>query len=336
MLRSLALTLSVFAASAVQAQDSAVLSDVVNHHILPRFETLDSTAQSLDVAAQANCSPSGTELRAAYNAAFDAWIAASHLRFGPAEEDDRGYAMGFWPDPKGFTAKSLASLINDEDPIVQDPESYDHVSIAARGFFALEFLLYDDWIQDQGDEAYRCDLIRAVAHDIARNASFLNDDWHNDYGPQFATVGPGKMHKTEDTAVQVLVNALATGLQFTEETRLGRPMGTFERPRPNRAEARRSKRSLRNVDTALKSQVDLALRLSAEDQTLAQTYQDGLARAENRMEDLSPVFAGVADPGPRLKVEILQQEVHRLRETTNTTLASHWGVAVGFNALDGD
>ena len=339
MLRYLTLLLTVvggLSAAPIMAEDAPVLRDVIDNHILPRFTVLNDTTAQMDAAAQSNCAPDDTELREAYHAAFDAWIAASHLRFGPTEEENRGFAMGFWPDPKGFTTKSLGRFIQDEDPIVQDPTQYAEVSIAARGFYAMEALLYDEWINDQGSASSRCALVRAVAHDIARTAQALNTDWTGAYLETFATVGPEQLHETQESAVQVLLNALDAGYQFTEEARLGRPLGTFERPRPKRAEARRSKRSLRNVAISLTSLTDLALRLSADDPDLQEIYTAGLQRAETEMEDLSPIFAGVASTESRLKVEILQQEVQRMRETTNTLLAEHWGVAVGFNALDGD
>ena len=49
-----------------------------------------------------------------------------------------------------------------------------------------------------------------------------------------------------------------------------------------------------------------------------------------------PIFAGVAFPQPRLKVEILQQSVDTIRTTVRNALGPTLGVAEGFNALDGD
>ncbi len=339
MLRSitlLATALLSLSTLSLRAQDAPVLQDVIDNHILPRFAAIDNTGAELQKAAQANCAPNDPALRTAYHNAFDAWISASHIRFGPAEDEQRGYAMGFWPDPKGFTTKSLAGLITDEDPIVFDAQEYTEVSIAARGFYALEALLFDEWINAQGTAEYRCALIRAVATDIAGNAHALNADWTGPYVAKFGTLGADQMHENEESAVQVLLNALVTGYQFTEEARLGRPLGTFDRPRPKRAEAQRSERSLRNVALSLASLTDLAQRLSEGHPELQTVFTDGLERADIRMADLSPTFAEVEDISGRLKVEILQQETARLREAANTTLATFWGVAVGFNALDGD
>ncbi|HBR37591.1 MAG TPA: peptidase M75, partial [Sulfitobacter pontiacus] len=55
--------------------------------------------------------------------AFDAWIAVSHLRFGPSETDNRAFALAFWPDSRGATPKTLAGLITDADPVGRDPQA---------------------------------------------------------------------------------------------------------------------------------------------------------------------------------------------------------------------
>ena len=49
-----------------------------------------------------------------------------------------------------------------------------------------------------------------------------------------------------------------------------------------------------------------------------------------------PVFAGVETPGGRLKVEILQQAIHAIRDAALTEISPALGVSLGFNAADGD
>lgn len=127
------------------------ISDIIDNHIMPRFETLAATAQVLSQSAVQNCDPTSDGLRTTYGLAFDAWVSASHLRFGPTEVDDRAFALAFWPDSRGATPRALAALIADEDPIGLDAEGYSEVSIAARGFYALEFLLYDDELMQPSD-----------------------------------------------------------------------------------------------------------------------------------------------------------------------------------------
>ncbi|MCB1403259.1 MAG: signal peptidase, partial [Rhodobacteraceae bacterium] len=69
---------------------------------------------------------------------------------GPSETG--ALSIAFWPDDRGFTARTLAGLIAAEDPIAGDPAGYGEVSIAARGLFALEMLLYDPAFDGYGPD----------------------------------------------------------------------------------------------------------------------------------------------------------------------------------------
>ncbi|MCL6284937.1 imelysin family protein [Ruegeria sp. 2012CJ41-6] len=303
----------------------------VDVHILPGFQALAQQTGALKAASAVGC----TDLEAPYHQTFDAWMGVSHLRFGPTEVEDRAFAMAFWPDTKGFTPKSLSALIADQDPVVRDPALFAEVSVAARGLFALEFLLYDD--RFASGDTYRCGLIRAIAADMDRIADDILADWTLSYGSELTTPGGDSRYRTGDEAAQELFKALSTGLQFTSDTRLGRPLGTFDKPRPNRAEARRSARSLRNVLLSLASLRDLAALLSeGHPGTAAEldaAFDRSIALAE-RLED--PDFAGVTTPQGRFRVEALKNSIDEIRAITATRLGPQLGVAAGFNSLDGD
>lgn len=181
-MRPALVTLCILLSSPVLAQDQAkVINDVVQNHVMPRYAALDEAAAKLDAAAQSDCRPESDDLRAAYNKAFDTWIGVSHLRFGPSETDDRAYALAFWPDPRGDTPSALRGLIDAEDPVVGSQEGYAEVSIAARGFYPIEFLLYDEEFTTLAPESYRCALVQAIARDIATNAAAIHADWTRDY-----------------------------------------------------------------------------------------------------------------------------------------------------------
>ena len=145
------------------------------------------------------------------------------------------------------------------------------------------------------------------------------------------------VYTREEDVVRTLFTALSTGLQFTSETRLGRPLGTFDRPRPRRAEAWRSDRALRNVVLSLGALETLATTLAKDAPEIAAALAADFARAQDRLSDLDdPNFAQVSDPAQRLKVEIAQQAIDQIRTRVTTELGPALGVAAGFNALDGD
>lgn len=310
---------------------------IVDGHVIPGFARLSGTAAALDATAAEHCAPGDPELRAAWSTAFDAWVMVSHLRFGPTEAGDRAFALAFWPDSRGVTPKALAALIAAKDPAVASAGSFAAVSVAARGFYALEYLLYDPAFAGGEAPEYRCALVRAIAGDIARVSADILSDWQDRYAGLMTGAGGNDTYRSRDEAAQELFKALSTGLQFTSDTRLGRPLGTFDKPRPTRAEAWRSGRSLRHVVLSLEGTRALALGLAADDPETAAALNDayrGALAAAAALDD--PAFAGVATPEGRLKAEILQQAVDRIRGIVAQRLGPGLGVAAGFNALDGD
>jgi predicted lipoprotein len=109
-----------------------------------------------------------------------------------------------------------------------------------------------------------------------------------------------------------MFKALTTGLQFTSESRLGRPLGTYDHPHPKRAENWRSNRSARNVALSLRSLQQLSSHLSA--------------------IDTQPNTNLVAS----FDKALLKQSVDTIRDLVRDTLGPVLGVSAGFNALDGD
>ena len=312
----------LFLATPLVAQD---IDGAVNEHILPSYAALSEEAAAL---AASSCEPAA--LKPAFQSAFDAWVRVSHLRFGPSEVDERAFALAFWPDPRGSTPKTLAALIGSADPVVEDAASFATVSVAGRGFYALEFLLYDAQFTEQSGP-YLCALTQAIAGDIAANAAAIEADWQ---GHASLMTNPGNdAYRTDQEALRQLFTALSPGLEFTSQARLGRPMGTFERPRPNRAEARRSGRSLRHVTLSLEATRMLAGYLSDDDTDLDALFAKAISQSI-ALDD--PVFANVATPQGRIRVEALQSSVEDIRRYLGGVTAPRLGIEAGFNALDGD
>lgn len=333
---SMALVLGLVAKSEAQAVDlQARVEAAVETHVLPSYARFAQSSRALSEATGATCDPEDDALRIAYGAAFDDWVRVSHLRFGPSETDNRAFALAFWPDTRGKTPKALAGLIANEAPAGLDVEALMQQSIAAQGFYALDFMLFDPTLMTLGEAPYRCTLIRNLAEGIAIRAEAIHEDWTGGFGAAMmmpSTEGP---YRTIEEAAGELVKAVATGLQFTDEARLARPLGTFDRPRPKRAEAWRSGRSLRHVVLALEATGELSVVLAG-DTSAGERIALSFETARNNAMFDDPVFAGVSDPIGRLKVENLQQYVNGLRETAVGELVDLLDVSIGFNALDGD
>jgi predicted lipoprotein len=303
---------------------AADTAQVVNDHIRTGYQQFAESAAAL--AAIESCDVEA--LRPAFRDAFDAWLAIAHLHLGPSEDEGRSLAIQFWPDPKGLGAKAQRALLTG-DPAALTPDFMAQQSVAARGLAGLERLLYpaDPLPADP------CPLIQATADDMARLASELSAGW-GPFGDLLLTAGdPGNPRfLTEDEAKQALFTQLATGLDYVADRRIGRPLGTFDKPQPNLAEARASARSLRNVALSLQALRDLAQMLTDGPKTLA-AFDHALDLAA-KLDD--PTFETVADPQSRLKVEILQQAVRAIRDAALAEIGPALGVTLGFNSQDGD
>ncbi|WP_416534816.1 MULTISPECIES: imelysin family protein [unclassified Phaeobacter] len=311
---------------------------ILTHHILPGFDELAAHSTTLAEVGARHCTPDDPALRDAFGRAFDAWIKVSHLRFGPTETDNRAFALAFWPDSRNKIPGTLRRAVT-ETPREEltTPEIFASQSVALRGFYALEYLLFDADMQTEGSAAQRCALVAAITSDIARTSAAIRNDWHNSYAATLVTAGPGYRYRSQAEIRQELFKTLTTGFQVLSDMRLGRPLGQFDAPRPNRAEARRSARSQRHIALNLAAMEPLALALAAGDPALMQDIDAGFAKALKRASALDdPSLAGVADPARRFRIEALQQDINDLRDLISTRLGAALGVTAGFNSLDGD
>ena len=332
-----ALCLSLSCATPLAADPvHEALVRAVNDHTIPAVKTFDAEAAALaDVAAQ-NCLPDA--VKPAYHAAFDAWMGLQHLHMGPVEASGRILAIAFWPDKKGMTPRTLASYIADEDPIIEDPAEFATASIAVRGLFALEYMLYDAQFDGYEDGSYACHLVQAIAHDLGRMAHEIDQEWTMPDGFADTLLKAGDavqpLYLSETESVQALYTMLTSSLENTKLQRIGRPIGTFERPRPTRAEARRSARSARNVMLQLEAARDLARKLAPGEMPLAEAAFAKTIALTEELDD--PAFEGAEDPMGRLKIEIIGQNIDTILGHLANEVGAPLGVSAGFNASDGD
>lgn len=317
----------LLAAPAARADTAEAVAKV----IVPGYDRFAAAAGALDAAARADCAPQA--LRAPWATAFDAWAPVSTLHIGPVEDEGRFLAIAFWPDPKGLGARAQAALVATRDPVVHDSAAFAQVSVAARGLHALERQLWGDG----GTGDYGCALTRALAADLARTAGEVAAGWHDGFAQDLTQAGSPGHDRFRDAgeARQALFTQLVSGLEFVADQRLGRPLGSFDRPRPERAETRLSARASRTVALTLDGLSALAAALApATPRTDA-----AFARARDlarTLEAADPDLSGVATPAGRLKVEIVQQAVRATRDAVLAEIGPALGVDLGFNASDGD
>jgi predicted lipoprotein len=223
--------------------------------------------------------------------------------------------------------------------VVDDRAAFRSASVAARGLMALDWLLYDPAAGPIEAGGYRCRLLVAITRDLAATAERMVAGWRQPWSNILLSAGApdNPVYLAPDESTRALYSALVDGLQADIDLRLGRPLGTFEKPQPRRAEAWRSGRSLPNLVASLRGLRALAA-------VFGPAVGDGMGRVDAAFDAAlaaagrvgEPIDAAVATTAGRFRVESLQSAVRRAR----TEVAEHIGPAVGvtggFNAMDGD
>lgn len=311
----------------------ADVSRAVEDHILPATKEFRQAASELSNTAEKDCTAAAVQ--PAYQATFDAWMGLSHLAFGPLETDGRALAIEFWPDPRGIAGRTVQGLVADEDPVIDDVQGFSGVSVAGRGLMALDRLLYDDAFSDYQQGDYTCSYVTAISVDLARMADDIDRDWQ-EHGALMISAGApdNARYLGPNESRQALYTALLTTLEFNADQRLGRPLGSFDKPRPRLAEAYRSERPLQNLRLSLAALRELAVTMTDEPVPKTTAAFDQAIDTAKALDD--PIFAGVEEPQSRLKIEILQQQIRAIRDVVEAEIGGRLGLTAGFNSKDGD
>lgn len=309
----------------------ADIAEVVNDHLRPSFAGFSARTAELARAAQSSCDPAS--LAAPFHAAFDAWMPLADVRLGPSEQ--AALSIAFWPDSRGFTEKALRQILSANDPVAADPAAYAHVSIAARGFFALEKMLFDPAFAPRPDAPLNCTLVQTIAADLAAQAAALETAWAEGYAETLLTAGANSTFQTPLEARRAIYTQILAGLEFTEASRIGRPLGEPLKPRPKLAESWRSGRSLRNITLASETALRLAHALG-DDLPLPKS-DAALARVLDQASTITdPSFQDIDDPRARFRLEVLKQSVVSLKSALSEELGPPLSLTAGFNSQDGD
>ena len=296
----------------------------------------DQSANLHDVAV-AHCA--GTADEAALKAAFvDTWMAWAPLdsyQFGPIEQQGAALTVNFWPDKKNFVGRALLDLTKQSPEAQADGAVVATLSAGAQGLPALEMLIYDDSIP-------ACPAVQGVSANLARLAENIYQGWFSDNGwaDLARAAGPDNpVYLAPSEFTKVVYTALDFGLIRVADVRLGRPLGTFERPFPTRAEAWRSGLTAQIILAQLEGIEEVVMSGFAGD--LGDNTRSWMRTLFDQTEDRAaaidaPIYEAVADPMQRIRVEGLQSKVLYLQNQMAQDVGPNLGVETGFSAADGD
>ena len=327
---------------------------LVKNHVLPRYARLASATEALASAAKDYCvdrSQAKLSLaQARFHDMMDAWMDVQHLYFGPIEVSRRAYRFYFWPQAQGKVADAVAKFLASGNEAALSASRIAQASAALQGLLAVEVLLYGNERPEAGS-ARGCGLFKAATGNMRTMAAEVLAEWRDGETP-FARIvtrpdPQNPYFQKHSEATLAFFKSFHDGLQLIAEVKLRNVMGESARSaRPHFAESRLSGRSLRNVIGNLEALQalyhggegpglgDLTRTVDRKlDRLLRKAFRITIATARSIGH---PMEKAAVEPGLRPKAKKLTLQARALRQIVRDDLAKAIGLAVGFNALDGD
>lgn len=342
-----ALALGACSPSDPQATTSASIAKQV---ILPTYSRWVDADRQLAASALAFCEGKAdlASARADFLRAQKAWAELQPMLIGPLAEGNRSWQVQFWPDKKNLVGRQVEQLVTAQPQV--SAEALAKSSVVVQGLSAYEYILFDAGIDmaDATTKARYCPLLTAIGERQKALAEEILGSWNATDG-MLAQLSkfPNPRYADSHEAIAELLRVQVTALD-TLKKKLGTPLGrqTKGQPQPFQAEAWRSKESLNNLQAALSSAetlwngVDnhgLKSLLPAEQKPLADKIDAAYAASRALLAQLKPPLADLlASEEGRQQLNAFYDSlnvVHRLHEGE---LAKALGIALGFNANDGD
>lgn len=350
---SIALVLLVLSTGGLQAQ-TAPATDwtginlaVTDTHAIPGYARFDAAAASLVPAATALCAQpaaaSLADLQQAFHAAMDAWQGIQHIQFGPVTYFNWNYRLQFWPDDNNTGARQLDAMLAAQDSAALVSASFERQSVGVQGFPALERLLFDaPALADLQAQPYRCELVQAIAGNLATIASGLHERWQGEFRTTIANADDSSQFESAQDATVDFYKALVESVRRYQQQKVEAVLGeSLQQARARRAESWRSQRSLRNLklnvtalqDLFMQGEPALSSALLPEDVSGISAAFDTLQQTLAPLpDDFAPLLTD--DTGYQ-QVVAVRAQLDALYEALEAAL-KRTDLYLGFNSLDGD
>lgn len=204
---------------ATDFNQQALLENLGNNHILPRYLALQQAVVAMEQSAQNfTNSPSATgldSLRNHFRQAYLAWQAVAIFEFGPAENLQLRAALNSFP----LFVQRLEDGVSSGTYDLETP-AYGF----ARGFPALDYLLFhtdSPSLLTAFGNANRKAYLLAVIAQLKTKVNAVVDAWQQGYLATFTTT----TGVATGTPISLLVNQLSAHFETIKNERLGTPLG---------------------------------------------------------------------------------------------------------------
>ncbi|MEJ7727982.1 MAG: imelysin family protein [Polyangiaceae bacterium] len=214
---------------------NVAVASIVDDVILPTVTEAEAKAEALRVAAEAlEAAPDQASLDAAQQAWRDArapWRRSDAFRYGPVVDLGLVGAID-WSPTNPETIEEIAA-----GTAALDAAAVDGLGSSAKGFMALEYLLFDNsgdapilaQLTDPTSGARRRLYLRLLADNLHQKLLQVSDAWARDKGNYAGALAePGEsspVYPTTKKAVDEIVNQLVFQAEVVANAKIGKPFG---------------------------------------------------------------------------------------------------------------
>lgn len=325
----------ILSAQAPAAIDHAGISDRALTVIESQFSAFRDASAALAQTATIHCNGGAREpVLDALEATWLAWAPLDAYQFGPIEQQAAALTVNFFPDKKNFTGRALLQHLKRPDAEQGDPAIVGASSAALQGLPAIERLLFED--------LQTCPALIGITGNLSQIAQSLYDGWFaaDSWADLVRKAGPDNpVYLGHPEFTKQIYTAIDFSILRLKDHRLSRPLGTYERAFPKRAEAWRS--GLTNqILTAQIDGIVALIDLGFADAISPPARDEALKildELRTRIDAIGgPLADAVEDPLMRIRIEGIMSKLDHLKTHLDENVSPDLGVQSGFSAGDGD
>ncbi len=371
MFKKLSILLACVALFSCNKKDERVvfIHSVSNNVILTGYQKLQKSSallydESLACEASTNYSAVLEKIKPQWRQAMSDWQRIQWVQFGPIKEGSREWALQFWPDRKNLVGRKTNALLKQDEVVTE--QQLASSSVLVQGLSALEFLLFDETLNNNADGSKKhCLLVKEIANKLRITTKGLTEDWKVFHKinfsqlkkPLVATDAATPKITTIEQGIDLIISNIVVQLDKTVDQKLGTPFAinkTIDKSNGYFLESWRSESSRENINDNI-----IAIRSLLNEGGLKQyLHKKGLNQLANKLEEeinvtielLNKEMVTLPDKGTNSYFKLLSEDkksavdsiqpllnqLAKLRVLVKTDLTKALGVKLGFNSNDGD
>ena len=341
--------------SSGKSDRAKVLEELSSSVLLPGYEELDTESQTLADAVAAYCAaPEAAALdtaREAWRAARRSYRRTAAFQMGPSQDLRLASALDFWPVREQDVENAISNA-----PAAPDASYLATLGVAARGFPALEYLLFDPndaaLRLGAGDAiaAQRCAYAALLAVDVHEQSAQARASWQG-FAAALAQAGePGSSVTSTQAGIDLVLNSVAAAMVDVTDGDLARPLGEKAGgvPQPELCESRYAGDSIADYQAALESARNiwvgarqgergrgLTLLVRRHDISFDERVRVMFSTTHERSSAISAPLP-IALESDRASVESTLEAARELRRVMSTEVVQVIGGTLTFSDNDGD